>query len=155
MDPFTAFAAAQAAIKGIQAAIKMGKDINGIMHDVIGFMDAKDAVQTAKGKGKGAKSDTGKALEIAMHAKTLADQEQELKEMLIYSGNGDVWERMLQERAKIRIQRQKEELAAKKKKEAFAKELDEIVTWTLSGVAIVVFVGLVAWGIVEYTNWRR
>ena len=40
LDPFTAFAAAQAAVKGIQAAIKLGKDINGIASDLGKFFEA-------------------------------------------------------------------------------------------------------------------
>lgn len=35
IDPLTAFALAQGAIKGIQAAIKMGKDVQGITSDVL------------------------------------------------------------------------------------------------------------------------
>ena len=77
IDPVTAFAVAQAAIKGVQAAIKMGKDINSIVGDVVKFMDAKDAVVASKSKSN-AKSDTGKALEIVMQAKKLADQEKEI-----------------------------------------------------------------------------
>jgi len=34
MDPITAFAAAQAAVAGIQKAIKLGKDINGLVGQV-------------------------------------------------------------------------------------------------------------------------
>jgi len=142
MDPVTAFAVAQAAIKGVQAAIKMGKDINGIMSDVIKFMDAKDAVVASKSN---AKSDTGKALETVMQAKKLADQEKELKEMLIYSGNGDVWTDMLQERSKIRQQRQRDEIKAEKKKRQLAKELDEIFTVVLWAPLLVTVVIGASW----------
>jgi len=153
VDPFTAFAAAQAAIKGVQAAIKMGKDIQGIMHDVIGFMDAKDAVVTAKGQN--AKSDTGRALEIAMHAKTLADQEQELKELLIYSGNGDVWEMMLHERSKIRQKRKANEIALEKKRKKNKQDLEDIATVTFWSLLIVTIGGTMLWGIIEYLTWGR
>ena len=44
IDPITAFAAARAAVSGIQAAIKLGKDLQGITGDVIKFFDAKDVV---------------------------------------------------------------------------------------------------------------
>jgi len=143
IDPFTAFAIAQTAVKGIQSAIKMGKDINGIMSDVIKFMDAKDAVVASKSKTS-AKSDTGNALETVMQAKKLADQEKELKEMLIYSGNGDVWTAMLMERNKIRHQRLQETLKAEKKKRALATEINEIVTfilWALIVVTLLIFIG--------------
>ena len=47
IDPFTAFAAAQAMVKGIQAAIKLGKDVQGIAADLGKFFEAKDVVQQA------------------------------------------------------------------------------------------------------------
>ena len=153
IDPVSAFAAAQVAIKGVQAAIKMGKDINGIMHDVMKFMDAKDTV--VKAKGQSTKSDTGRALEIAMHAKELEDMEREIKEHLIYTGNGDVWEMMLRERSKIRQQRQKEELAAQKKKKQFAKDLDDLGTWFLVGILVVASASGLSWALIEYLTWRH
>ena len=44
LDPFTLFATAQAAIAGAKAVIPAGKDVNGIVHDLMKFFDAKDAV---------------------------------------------------------------------------------------------------------------
>lgn len=143
MDPFTAFAIAQTAIKGIQAAIKMGKDINSIIGDVVKFMDAKDVVIASKSNSK-AKTDTGKALEIVMQAKQLYDQEKELKELLIYRGDGDVWTNMLIERNRIRQQRQRDEIESEKKRRLKAKELNEIFTfilWALLLVALMILSG--------------
>jgi len=153
IDPVTAFAVAQVAIKGIQAAIKMGKDINGIMSDVIKFMDAKDAVVASKSKTS-AKSDTGNALETVMQAKKLADQEKELKEMLIYSGNGDVWTAMLMERNKIRHQRLQETLKAEKKRRAVVTEINEIVTFILWALIVVTLLILVFWFTLEFTTYQ-
>ena len=53
IDPITAFATAQAAIKGVQAAIKMGKDINAISGDLMKFFEAKDVVAKEAVKPKG------------------------------------------------------------------------------------------------------
>ena len=72
IDPFTAFAAAQAAIKGVQAAIKMGKDLDGIMGDVSRFFDAKDAVlKEASNPSKKRKSATSEATDIVWQAHQL------------------------------------------------------------------------------------
>jgi undecaprenyl pyrophosphate phosphatase UppP len=46
IDPITAFAVAQSAIKGVQAAIKMGKDIQGISADVMKFFEANMVTAT-------------------------------------------------------------------------------------------------------------
>lgn len=116
IDPITAFATAQAAIKGVQAAVKMGKDIQAISKDIMQFFDAKDVVvkeATKAQKGK-ARSDTSVALEAVMNAKALVDAEKQLKELLIYSGNGDMWDALLLERNAIAAKRKKEALEAKK-----------------------------------------
>jgi hypothetical protein len=132
IDPFTAFAAAQAAVKGIQAAIKLGKDVQGIAADLGKFFEAKDVVQQAANNPKKFKSDTAQALETVMQAKQLAEAETELKNLLIWSGNADVWEGVLLERNNI-IQRRKkaemEEALAKSKKRQQIMELLSIAFW--------------------------
>jgi hypothetical protein len=132
IDPFTAFAAAQAAVKGIQAAIKLGKDVQGIAADLGKFFEAKDVVQQAANNPKKFKSDTAQALETVMQAKQLVEAETELKNTLIWSGNADVWEGVLLERNNI-IQRRKkaemEEAMAKAKKRQQIMEAVSMVFW--------------------------
>jgi len=132
IDPFTAFAAAQAAVKGIQAAIKLGKDVQGIAADLSKFFEAKDIVQQAANNPKKFKSDTAQALETVMQAKQLAEAETELKNTLIWSGNADVWEGVLLERNNI-IQRRKkvemEEALAKAKKRQQIMETLSMLFW--------------------------
>jgi hypothetical protein len=132
IDPFTAFAAAQAAVKGIQAAIKLGKDVQGIAADLGKFFEAKDAVQEAANNPKKFKSDTAQALETVMQAKQLAEAETELKNLLIWSGNADVWTGVLQERNNIIQRRKKSEMEtalAKSKKRQQIMELLSIAFW--------------------------
>lgn len=132
IDPFTAFAAAQAAVKGIQAAIKLGKDVQGIAADLGKFFEAKDVVQQAANNPKKFKSDTAQALETVMQAKQLAEAENDLKNMLIWSGNADVWEGVLLERNNIIQKRKKAEMeaaAVKAKKRQQIMELLNIGFW--------------------------
>jgi hypothetical protein len=110
MDPLTAFAAAQAAVAGIQKAIKLGKDINGLVGEFGKFFDAKDVVQkAANDKAKKGQSDTGKAMEIVMQANALREAEEQLKHQLVYGGYPELWEMMLRERMKIKQERAKAE----------------------------------------------
>jgi len=103
MDPITAFAAAQAAVAGIQKAIKLGKDINGLVGEFGKFFDAKDVVQkAANDKAKKGQSDTGKAMEIVMQANALREAEEQLKHQLVYGGYPELWAMMLTERMKIK-----------------------------------------------------
>ena len=127
IDPFTAFAAAQAAVKGIQAAIKLGKDVQGIAADLGKFFEAKDVVQQAANNPKKFKSDTAQALETVMQAKQLANAETELKNMLIWSGNADVWEGVMVERNNIIQRRKKAEMEAAAAKAKRNKEIMEVV----------------------------
>jgi hypothetical protein len=108
MDPITAFAAAQAAVAGIQKAIKLGKDINQIIGEFGKFFDAKDVVQkAANDSAKSGKSDTARAMEIVMQANALREAEEHLKHQLVYGGYPELWEMMLRERMKIRQAREK------------------------------------------------
>ena len=119
MDPITAFAAAQAAVAGIQKAIKLGKDINGLVGEFGKFFDAKDVVQkAANDKAKKGQSDTGKAMEIVMQANQLRESEEELKHQLVYGGYPELWEMMLKERMKIKQARataEREAIIARRK----------------------------------------
>jgi hypothetical protein len=47
------------------------------------------------------------SIQIAMQSKALRDAEKELKEMLIWSGNKDVWDEMMAERVRMYKERAK------------------------------------------------
>lgn len=153
IDPITAFATAQAAIKGVQAAIKMGKDIGAISGDLMKFFEAKDVV--AKAATKPGKSDTAQAIEILMKAKQLQDAEDELKQMLIWSGNAPTWEAILRERNKIVHERKSREITADKAKAERRKEIEDVIEVGLIVMLIAAIVSVVAWGTMEYVDFMR
>ena len=157
IDPISAFAAAQAAIKGVQAAIKMGKDLQGISGDLMKFFEAKDVVAKAAAepkKGFG-KSDTAQAFETVMHAKQLQDAENELKQMLIWSGQADVWQAIMLERNKIVQKRKSEEIAMEKAKAKRKQEISEAIEMVLAIAAGALLITLLAWGTMEYIDFMR
>lgn len=156
IDPISisvAFATAQGAVNGIKAAINMGKDINGIIGDFSKFFSASNDVLAAANKIKADnanKTDAQigqQALQLAMAAKQLRVYAKELKELLIYSGNGDIWDEMLAEQTRLVKERKeflrKQAISDKKKKEQIA----ELIMLTLIGVGsfmiIVPVVGLI------------
>lgn len=158
IDPITAFATAQAAIKGVQAAIKMGKDIGAISGDLMKFFEAKDVVSKAAAQPKKttfAKSDTAQAFETVIHAKQLQDAENELKQMLIWSGQADVWQAIMIERNALVAKRKSEEIAMDKAKAKRKKEVEESIEMVLLLVAIAGLLTLVAWGTAEYVAFMR
>jgi len=143
MDPFTAFAAAQAAVAGIQKAIKLGKDVNGLVGEFSRFFDARDAVQkAANDAGKSGKSDTGRAMEIVMQANQLRESEEQLKHMLVYGGYPELWEMMLKERMKIKQARERAERVAEiERKKVSAQRL--LMAQIIGGAICVVTIGVV------------
>ena len=147
IDPITSFATAQAAIKGVQAAIKMGKDIQAVSGDLMKFFEAKDVVQKAASKPKSsfAKSDTAQAFEIVMQAKILADAERELNNYMVMSGNADLWQQLMIERNRIIQKRKVEEILAKKHAEKRKEDLDELLTWLLAGALMLLLLGFLFW----------
>lgn len=115
--------AAQAALKGIKAAIAMGKDVQGIAGDLIKFFDFKDVVVKASTNRKG---DTAEAMSIVMKAHQLQTQEEEMKNMLVMSGNGDLWFKMLEERLKIQKERKAADVERKNRAAKFKQDAEEI-----------------------------
>lgn len=114
IDPITAFATAQAAVAGIQKAIKLGKDINQLVGEFGKFFDAKDVVQkAANDNAKKGQSDTARAMEIVMQAQQLREAEEQLKHQLVYGGYPELWEQMLRERMKIKQAKAAAERAAR------------------------------------------
>ena len=143
IDPITAFATAQAAVAGIQKAIKLGKDINGLVGEFGKFFDARDAVQkAANDAGKKGQSDTGKAMEIVMQANALREAEEQLKHQLVYGGYPELWEQMLKERMKIRQAREKAEREAKIARRKLIKERI-FYAQIIGGTLVVIIFGII------------
>ena len=153
IDPVTAFATAQAAIKGVKAAIALGKDIQAVSGDLMKFFDAKDVVQKAASKPKGfAQSDTAQAFEVVMQAKVLADAERELNNYMVMSGNADLWQQLLMERNRIIQQRKVEEILAENHAKKRREEIDDLVTWLIAGALVILLLGLCFWWLTLLTG---
>ena len=156
LDPFTLFATAQAAIAGAKAVIQAGKDVNGIVHDMMKFFDAKDQIAKIAAEPKSfGQSDTAKAMQTVMHLKELNDAENELKDMLIWSGNAPLYYAMIQERNDIVAKRKSEEIAMEKAKAKRKKEIEEAVNMLLLGVAGAMLMILIVWGTLQYIDFMR
>jgi hypothetical protein len=150
IDPLTAFAVAQGAIKGIQAAIKMGKDVQGITNDVMKFFDAKEKVakEAVKDPKKKYSSDTSQAMSTVMQLHELNRAEEELKWHFINQGHSQLWNQILLERNSIVQRRRTQEIldatAAKNRK----AEIDEAITMGLCILVAAAIIFLVAWGVI-------
>jgi len=116
IDPITiglAFTAAQQSVSYIKKAIALGKDVNSLYGQFAKFFENSDKIH-----GANVAAQTNKkiltdgqiramSIEIAMQSKALRDAEKQLKELLIYSGNSDVWDQMMAERVRMYKERAK------------------------------------------------
>ena len=152
MDPISvgvAFAAAQGAVEGIKSAINLGKDIHEIVGDLGKFLRYSDEVYSAAAKSsvenyKKSDSELSElALQLAMSAKKLRDDEKMLKDLLYWSGNAQVWEDMKKEHT--RLIKEKREFE-RQQREIRAKRNEEIAELILGGA-----VGIVGLAIVSFT----
>ena len=123
IDPFTAFAVAQAAVAGIKKAVALGKDINGLITDFTKFYQSADLVHESAIKTKiqairlSDAEINAQALQIAMASNALKQHEKELKDMMFWSGNAAVWQEMMNERARMKKLRQDEDERIEKQKQ--------------------------------------
>jgi hypothetical protein len=150
IDPITAFAAARAAVSGIQAAIKLGKDLQGITGDVMKFFDAKDAVakQAVKDPKKKYSSDTSQAMSTVMQLHELNKAEEELKWHFINQGHSALWTQIVLERNSIVQRRKVQEILDAKAAKNRKAEIDEAITMGLCVLVAAAIFTLVAWGVI-------
>ena len=139
IDPVSigiAFAVAQKAVSGIKQAIALGKDVNSLYGQFSRFFENSDVVHSTNTKISSGELTDGQirslSIQIAMQSKTLRDAEKQLKELLIYTGNGDVWEEMMGERVRMYKERA---AAEKKRQETIAKAHADMVDRVLIGTS--------------------
>ena len=117
-------AAANAAFAVIKQAVANGKEIAAAGSAIAEFVGAKEKLQQ-----KAAKKGGGSDLEEFIALEKIREQEEQLKQIMIYAGRPGLWADWQRFQAKARVaRREAEERAAKKRK--------AIVEWTLIGLFI-------------------
>jgi hypothetical protein len=148
---------AQGAVKGIKAAVQLGKDVSGLYKEFSQFYHAADQVHVASTRMRIAavnKTDaqiSSDALEIAMASKALRDNEKELKDILFWSGNADVWNEMMAERTRMAKERRAAEQAVIDQQQRDREAMYNTIMNTLlaiGAVSVIVPVIAITWTIV-------
>lgn len=171
MDPITigaAFTLAQASVKTIKEAIRVGKDIYEVSGDLTKFFSAQSEINTSLRKTEeaqraslrdGRQKDyyelTAVALDIAIKQHQIIKDEAEIKTMLIWSGNGDIYHAMVKERLKLEKEQALAEskiLSEKMMNEKIKQdrlELQKDIALVVGAILIVAipFTVLIQWGI--------
>ena len=148
IDPFTALAAIQTAVKLVKTAAKTVQDVESLGPVLGKFFSAKsDAIkvvqQSKNGGFKG--SSMGKAIELELAIESARAFEEEIKMLFFQSNKMDVWAKIIARAASIDKEaahdaRRQREAAARHK-----KEMDEIITLILMFVVLIMVCGGVGW----------
>ena len=112
-------AAANAAFAVIKTAVQNGKDIAAAGSAIANFVGAKEDLQR-----KASRKGNGSDLEEFMALEQIREQEEQLKQIMIYAGRPGLWGDWQRFQAKARTARREAEVAA-------AKRRRKIVDWTL------------------------
>lgn len=140
IDPVSigvAFTVAQQSVGYIKKAIALGKDVNSLYGQFAKFFENSDTVHSTSTKIQSGELTDGQiralSIQIAMQSKVLREAEKDLKDLLIYTGNRDVWDEMMAERVRMYKERA---AAEKKRKEIVAKAHADMIDRVLIGTSM-------------------
>jgi len=133
IDPLTAFAAANAAFKGVKMLVGAGKEIQDISGQLGAWYGAVADITRAESQRKnptfldkmsqGTASIEQEAMDIVVRKKTLVEKEKEIKFMLDMRFGFGTYDEMLTMRRQIRKDREKEVYAAMESKRQIANNM--------------------------------
>ena len=128
-------AAANAAFAVIKTAVQNGKDIAAAGSAIANFVGAKEDLQR-----KASKKGNGSDLEEFMALEQIREQEEQLKQIMIYAGRPGLWGDWQRFQAKARIARREAEVAAAKRRQ---KMLDWTLIVGISSALLAILVGFI------------
>jgi hypothetical protein len=138
-------AAANAAFAVIKGALANGKELSALGSRVFDYFDNKAKLQENATK-KGGGSD----LEEFMALDQLRQQEEELRERMVYAGRPGMWNDWLKFQAQAARQRREAKEAAAREALRRKQQLEDIAEYIAIGVAVIILAGLLVGGIVLY-----
>ena len=152
IDPFTALAAIQTAVKLVKTAAKTVQDVESLGPVLGKFFSAKsDAIavvqQSKSGGFKG--SAMGQEIELELAIESARAFEEEVKMLFFQSNKMDVWAKII---ARAASMDRDAAHAARKAREAKArhdKEVDDLIVMILLIVTVVVVLGATGWFVLE------
>jgi len=143
-------AAANAAFAVIKGALANGKELSALGSRVFDYFDNKAVIQE-----KATKKGGGSDMEEFMALEQLKQQEEELRERMVYAGRPGMWDDWVKfQAAAARRRREAKEEAAReilRRKERAAKLVEHVAI----GVATLILAALMIYGIVLYMRYLR
>ena len=133
-------AAANAAFGVIKSFISNGKDLASCGKQISDFVFAKEQIEK-KAKKQSAKGVRTNDLEEFMALEKIKQQEEELKQIMIYAGRPGLWQDWQRFQAEARKSRRYAEKMAEKRRQ----ELIEYAGYGIGFIFILLFSGILAW----------
>jgi len=143
-------AAANAAFAVIKGALANGKELSALGSKVFDYFDNKAKIQE-----KATKKGGGSELEEFMALEQLRQQEEELRERMVYAGRPGMWNDWMKfQAAAARKRREAQEAEVRRIARRKAK-IDQFIEYFTIGVASLVLAGLLIYGIILYMLYLR
>ncbi len=143
-------AAANAAFAVIKGALANGKELHQLGSRVFDYFDNKAKIQESVTK-KGGGSD----LEEFMALEQLKQQEDELRERMVYAGRPGMWNDWVRFQAAAARKRREAQEAAKREQARRAAQLEKMAEYIAIGMASIIFAALLIYGLVIYIKYIR
>ena len=159
IDPVSALAAVQSAVKLIKKASATVDDVASLGPMIGKYFDAKaTATKAAREAKKAGGSNMGKAIEIELALKQQADFEKELQSLFFQTNNMDVWQNIMKRVAEMNAadsEQAKKDAIENAKAQRRQEELNQILLVT--GVCIVafIFLGWMAYEAIAFCQTNR
>jgi hypothetical protein len=143
-------AAANAAFAVIKGALANGKELHQLGSRVFDYFDNKAKIQESSNK-KGGGSD----LEEFMALEQLRQQEDELRERMVYAGRPGMWNDWLKFQAAAAKRRREAKDAAMREAIRRRERLEQIAEYIAIGMASLVLAALMIGGLIIYMKHLR
>jgi len=143
-------AAANAAFAVIKGALANGKELHQLGSRVFDYFDNKAKIQESATK-KGGGSD----LEEFMALEQLKQQEEELRERMVYAGRPGMWNDWLKFQAAAAKRRREAKDAAMREAIRRRERLEQIAEYIAIGMASLVLAALMIGGLIMYMKHLR
>lgn len=142
--------AANAAFSVIKQALANGKELHQLGSRVFDYFDNKAIIQE-----KATKKGGGSDLQEFMALEQLRQQEEELRERMVYAGRPGMWGDWQQFQAQAARKRREAKEAAAREAIRRKEQLEKMAEYIAVGMAVIVLAGLLVGGFVLYMKSMR
>jgi len=143
-------AAANAAFAVIKGALANGKELSALGGRVFDYFDNKAKIQE-KATSKGGGSD----MEEFMALEQLRQQEEHLRESMVYAGRAGMWDDWVKFQAQAARRRREQKEAAARAVIVRKAKMEQLIEYIAVGIATVILAALMIYGIFIYMAYIK